>query len=62
MAASDLAFLHNIDRDEYPNPVLIIRDILFAAARISSEMSFGLELQVDSIPASGNFFGAARGA
>ena len=45
----DLAFLHNIDRDEYPNSVPIIRETLFAAASVSSGMSFGPELHASEL-------------
>ncbi len=45
----DLAFLHNIDRHEYPGSVPIIRETLFAAASVSSGMSFGPELHASEL-------------
>ncbi len=45
----DLAFLHNIDRHEYPDSVPIIRETLFAAASVSSGMSFGPELHASEL-------------
>ena len=45
----DIAFLHNIDREEFPNSVPIIRESLFAAASLSSGMSFGPELHASEL-------------
>jgi LysR family nitrogen assimilation transcriptional regulator len=37
----DLAFLHNVERDEFPGAVPIIREDLFAAASATAGFSFG---------------------
>jgi LysR family nitrogen assimilation transcriptional regulator len=40
----DLAFLHNVDREEFPNALPIIRENLFAAASASAGFSLGATL------------------
>jgi LysR family nitrogen assimilation transcriptional regulator len=45
----DLAFLHNVDREEFPNAVPIIRENLFAAASATAGLSLGAELSASEL-------------
>jgi LysR family nitrogen assimilation transcriptional regulator len=45
----DLAFLHNIDREEFPDAVSIIRESLFVAASASAGLSLGVELRASDL-------------